>query len=86
MLSPTSNRPSNGSRERGASASRGRPAIERMREEHKEPTYFEDYEYLTRLMVDMNRERGVPSPTQEQLRQTMEDEAVIGEETPALTE
>jgi hypothetical protein len=63
-----------------------RPAIERMREEHKEPTYFEDYEYLTRLMVDMNRDRGVPSPAQEQLRQTMEDEAVIGEEPPARTE
>jgi hypothetical protein len=61
-------------------------AIEKMREEDKEPTYFEDFEYLMRLIVDMNRERGVPAPTQERLRQTMEDEAVVGEEPPALTE
>jgi hypothetical protein len=63
-----------------------KPAIEKMREEDKEPTYFEDFEYLMRLIVDMNRERGVPAPTQERLRQTMEDEAVVGEEPPALTE
>jgi len=63
-----------------------KPAIEKMREEDKEPTYFEDFEYLMRLIVDMNRERRVPAPTQERLRQTMEDEAVVGEEPPALTE
>jgi hypothetical protein len=64
-----------------------KPAIEKMREEDKEPAYFEDFEYLMRRMVDMNRERGVPAaPTQEWLRRLMEDEAVVGEEPPALTE
>ena len=62
-----------------------RPAIEKLREEWQNPTLYEETEYLSRLMADIDRERGVAPPTQRQLRETMEFEAVLGEELPITT-
>jgi hypothetical protein len=65
-----------------------KPAIEKMREEMEDPSLYEDFEYLCRLMDDKDRERGIQAPTQETLRQLMEEEvihATIGEESPTST-
>jgi hypothetical protein len=61
------------------------PAIQKMREENEDPDIYEDFERLIRLVDDLNSERGFKSPTQEQLRQIMEYEAVMGEEPPTTT-
>jgi hypothetical protein len=56
------------------------PSILKMREEENDPTVYEDFERLDRLVADRSSERGMPPPTREQLRRIMEDETVIGEE------
>jgi hypothetical protein len=51
-----------------------------MREEQDDPTFYEDFERLKRLVADLGGERGMPPPTQEDLRRIMQDETVAGEE------
>jgi hypothetical protein len=62
-----------------------KPAIEKMREEVGFPMMYGDFEHLCRLLADIDRERGIAAPTQERLRQLMEEEAVRGEEPPTTT-
>jgi hypothetical protein len=59
-----------------------KPAIEKLREDWKAPELFTEFERLSRLMAELDRERGIEPPTQEILRQYMEYEALIGEEPP----
>ncbi len=61
------------------------PAIQKMREENEDPAIYEDFERLNRLVDELNSERGFKSPTQEQLRQIMQFESVMGEEPPTTT-
>jgi len=56
------------------------PAIEKSREERGIPALSEEFEDLSRLMAQLDRERGIEPPTQEQPRQVMEEEAVTGKE------
>jgi hypothetical protein len=41
-----------------------KPTIEKMREELQDPTLQEEFEYVSRLMAEMDRKRGV-APTRE---------------------
>jgi hypothetical protein len=59
------------------------PTVRKMREEQDDPTVYEDFERLDRLVSDLSGERGMPPPTREQLRRIMEDETVIGQEEPS---
>jgi hypothetical protein len=54
-----------------------RPAIERMREEHKDATLAEDFERLDALMADLDRQHGVGDEdiTNQQLRRYIESES-----------
>jgi hypothetical protein len=63
-----------------------KPAIEKLREDWKAPELFTEFEQLSRLMAELDRERGSAAPTQEILHQYMEYEAVIGQEPPTTTE
>ena len=56
------------------------PTVYEMRREQDDPTFYEDFERLERLVADLGSERGVPPLTREQLRRIMEDETVVGEE------
>jgi hypothetical protein len=62
------------------------PTVYKMRQEQEDPTVYEDFERLERLVADFSSERGMPPPTREQLRRIMEDETVIGEEPSPSTE
>ncbi len=62
------------------------PSVLKMREEENDPTVYEDFERLDRLVADRSSERGMPPPTREQLRRIMEDETVIGQESSPATE
>lgn len=62
-----------------------KPAIEKMRKELGFPMMYGDFEHLCCLLADIDRERGIAAPTQERLRQLMEEEAVRGEEPPTTT-
>jgi hypothetical protein len=59
------------------------PTARKMREEQNDPTVYEDFERLDRLVTDMSGERGMPPPTREQLRRIMQDETVVGQEGPS---
>jgi hypothetical protein len=54
-----------------------RPAIEKSREEYKDPTIFEEFERLDALMADLDRQHGVGEEyiTNQQLRRTVEGES-----------
>ena len=54
-------------------------AIQKLREEWKSPALYEEFEHLSRVVTDLERERGIKPPTKEFLRQVMEREAVAGE-------
>ena len=56
------------------------PSVRKMREEQNDPTVYEDFERLDRLVADINEGRGIPAPTVERLRRIMEDETTVGEE------
>jgi hypothetical protein len=56
-------------------------AIRKMREEHGDRTIYENLQRLDRLVVDLDRERGIEPPTRGVLRRIVADEAVIGEES-----
>lgn len=63
-----------------------RPAIEKMREEYKDPTLFEDFERLDTLMTDLDRQHGAGDEliSKQQLRRYVESEskALATEEAP----
>jgi len=59
-----------------------KPAIERQRQEWEVPGLYEEFERLTGEMAALDSERGFGSPTQEQVRQLLEEEAARGEEPP----
>jgi hypothetical protein len=61
------------------------PSVLQMREEEKDPTVYEDFERLDRLVAERSSERGMPPPTREQLRRILEDETVIGQEPSPAT-
>jgi hypothetical protein len=63
-----------------------RPAIEKLREEWELSTIYEEFEYLSRLMADLDPEQGAAPRRPEVLRQVMEWESVVGEEPSAMTE
>ncbi len=54
-----------------------RPAIEKTREEYKDPTLLEDFERLDALMADIDRQHGIGDEiiTKQQLRRTVEGES-----------
>lgn len=54
-----------------------RPAIEKVREDVKDPTIFEDFERLDALMSDLDRRHGIGDEviTNQQLRRTVEAES-----------
>jgi hypothetical protein len=58
------------------------PSVHKMREEENDPTVYEDFERLDRLVADLNRERGIAPPMGGRVRRIMEDETVVGEESP----
>jgi hypothetical protein len=63
-----------------------RPAIEKFREEWELSTIYEEFEYLSRLMADLDPEQGAAPRSPEVLRQVMEWESVVGEEPSTMTE
>jgi hypothetical protein len=63
-----------------------RPAIEKFREEWELSTIYEEFEYLSRLMADLDPEQGAAPQRLEVLRQVMEWESVVGEEPSTMTE
>jgi hypothetical protein len=63
-----------------------RPAIEKLREEWELSTIYEEFEYLSRLMADLDPEQGAAPQRLEVLRQVMEWESVVGEEPSTMTE
>ena len=62
-----------------------RPAIEKYREEWGLSTIYEEFEYLSRLMADLDPEQGAAPRKPEVLRQVMEWESVVGEEPSTMT-
>ncbi len=69
-----------------------KPAIESLRKEFKAATLYEEFEHLSGVLADLERERGVEPPTKEWLLRILEeesavseDEAILGEEPPATT-
>jgi len=62
-----------------------KPGIEKIRAELQDPTLYEEFERLFRLMDDMDRERSIPDLTPEVLRKFMEAEAGIAKELPTTT-
>jgi hypothetical protein len=63
-----------------------KPTIEKEREEWEDPTLYETFEYLCRTLAELDRKRGVPTCTPERLRQLMEDQTTIDEESPTTPE
>jgi hypothetical protein len=59
------------------------PAIEKMRQEWKDPALYEEFERLYRVIEEMDREQGISSPMpRAYIRQYLESEATLGEEHP----
>jgi hypothetical protein len=63
-----------------------RPAIEKLREEWDFSTIYEEFEYLSRRMADLDPEQGTAPRKPEVVRQVMEWESVVGEEPSTMTE
>jgi hypothetical protein len=63
-----------------------KPAIEKQREEEADPILYEGFERLSRLMADMERERGSPDPTPDVVRRGLEQEVARGQEPPTSPE
>jgi hypothetical protein len=58
------------------------PAIEKLREEEKDPTLFEDFERLNGLMADLDRQRDIAEEhiSKQQLRRFVEEKVLIGKD------
>jgi hypothetical protein len=54
------------------------PTIRKTRQEQEDPTFYEDFENLDRLVADLGGERGMPPLTRDQVRRIVEDEAAVG--------
>ena len=63
-----------------------KPAIEKLREKWKAPALYEEFEHLSRVLADLERQRGIEPPTKEYLRQVVEREAVAGEDEAIIGE
>jgi len=61
-------------------------AIQRVREERQDPTFYENFERLNRLVADLYSERGIEPLTRGEVRRIVEDEAAIGQEPSTTTE
>jgi hypothetical protein len=57
-----------------------KPAIEKDREEWGLPAMYEEFEGLSLVVAELERERGNEPPTEGWLRQAMKDEAIAGED------
>ena len=59
-----------------------KPALEKMREEWKDPGLYEEFEYLSGVLADIDRSRGIEGYSHEQVRvrRTLEYEALLGAE------
>jgi hypothetical protein len=55
------------------------PTIRKMRREENDPTFYEDFEQLVRVVDDFGGKRGTPPPAPEQLRRILQDETAIGQ-------
>jgi hypothetical protein len=62
-----------------------KPSIEKLREELQDPSLYEEFEYLCRVMAEMDRKRGAAPPTRVWMRQVLEWDATIDEEPPTTT-
>jgi hypothetical protein len=59
------------------------PAIDKIREEEKDPTLWEDFEHLNDLMAGLERQHDVAEDiTKQQLRRFVEEEALLGMDPP----
>jgi hypothetical protein len=59
------------------------PAIDKIRQEEKDPTLWEDFEQLNDLMADLERQHDVAEDiTKQQLRRFVEEEALLGMDPP----
>ena len=56
-----------------------RAAIQKIRDKRKDPTIYENFEGLNRLVADLYSERGIEPLTQIEVRRIVEHEAIIGE-------
>jgi hypothetical protein len=63
-----------------------KPTIEKERKKWEDPALYEQFEYLCHVIAELDRKRGIPAPTQELLRQTMEYQATINIEPPTTPE
>jgi hypothetical protein len=63
-----------------------RPAIEKLRQEWKVTALYEEFEHLSSVLADLEREQYIEAPTNELLRQVIEDEAIAGEDEAILGE
>ena len=61
------------------------PAIQKMREEWKDPTIYEDFERLNRVVSELDSELGIEPPTRAVVHRIVEEEVDIGEESPTTT-
>jgi len=62
------------------------PTVRQMRQDQEDPTFYEDFERLERLIADLSSERDMPPPTREQLRRIVQEETIVGEEPYPATE
>jgi hypothetical protein len=62
-----------------------KPTIEKMREEWQDPKLYEEFEYLCRVLGEMDRRRGA-APPRVFARKVLEVDATIDEEPPTTTE
>ena len=62
------------------------PAIENLRQQWEDPSYYEEFERLIRLGAELDREQGAGPRPQQQLHQLMEHETVVGEEATSSEE
>ena len=62
------------------------PTVRQMRQDQEDPTFYEDFERLERLIADLSGERGMSPPTREQLRRIVQEETIVGEEPYPATE
>ena len=56
------------------------PTVREMREDQEDPTFYEDFERLYRLVADLGGERGMQPLTRDQLRRIVEEETIVGQE------
>jgi hypothetical protein len=61
-------------------------AIQKIREARKDPTIYENFERLNRLVADLYSEQGIEPLTPTEVRRIVEYEAIIGEEPTTTTE